>query len=96
VRWVRNDLIMAKGYRPPIPEGKHQVRIEFRYDGGGLTKGGDVTLYECTTVGTGRVGAAQPMIFSADETTHILRPRDQVATPPENACRAQYAGASTR
>jgi arylsulfatase len=56
----------------PIPEGFHQVRMEFAYDGGGLAKGGDVTLYhDGTAVGTGRVGATQPMIFSADETTDI-------------------------
>jgi hypothetical protein len=29
----------------PIPEGDHQVRMEFAYDGGGLAKGGNVTLY---------------------------------------------------
>jgi len=29
----------------PIPEGTRQVRIKFAYDGGGLAKGGDVTLY---------------------------------------------------
>ncbi len=28
----------------PIPAGTHQVRMEFAYDGGGLAKGGDVTL----------------------------------------------------
>ena len=55
-----------------IPAGTHQVRVEFAYDGGGLAKGGDVTLYfDGTPVGTGRVGATQPMIFSADETTDI-------------------------
>jgi hypothetical protein len=27
-----------------IPAGTHQVRAEFAYDGGGLAKGGDVTL----------------------------------------------------
>jgi arylsulfatase len=55
-----------------IPSGKHQVRMEFAYDGGGLAKGGDVTLYyDGTKVGTGRVGVTQPMIFSADETTDI-------------------------
>jgi hypothetical protein len=47
----------------PIPEGKHQVRMEFAYDGGGLAKGGDVTLYyDGTAVGSGRVGATEPMI----------------------------------
>ncbi len=55
-----------------ISQGKHQVRMEFAYDGGGLAKGGDVTLYyDGQSVGTGRVEATQPMIFSADETTDI-------------------------
>ena len=54
------------------PEGTHQVRAEFAYDGGGLAKGGDVTLYyDGIAVGSGRVEATQPMIFSADETTDI-------------------------
>ena len=55
-----------------IPAGTHQVRMEFAYDGGGLAKGGTVTLYhDGTEVGRGRVEATQPMIFSADETTDI-------------------------
>jgi arylsulfatase len=55
-----------------IPEGGHQVRMEFAYDGGGLAKGGDVTLYhDGEAVGTGRVEATQAMVFSADETTDI-------------------------
>ena len=28
-----------------LPSGSHQLRAEFAYDGGGLAKGGDVTLY---------------------------------------------------
>ena len=57
-----------------IPAGKHQVRMEFKYDGGGLAKGGDVTLYyNGNKVGEGRVGRTVPMIFSADETTDIGR-----------------------
>ncbi|MDR6971961.1 arylsulfatase [Leifsonia shinshuensis] len=55
-----------------LEQGRHQVRMEFAYDGGGLAKGGDVTLYyDGDEVGSGRVGATQPMIFSADETTDI-------------------------
>ena len=54
------------------PGGTHQVRMEFAYDGGGLAKGGDVTLYyDGAAAGSGRVGATQPMIFSADETTDV-------------------------
>ena len=65
-----------------IPAGTHQVRMEFAYDGGGLAKGGDVTLYyDGTAVGTGRVGATQPMIFSADETTDIGYESGTTVTP---------------
>ena len=55
-----------------IPAGEHQVRMEFAYDGGGLGKGGDVTLFvDGDKVGEGRVDATVPMLFSADETTDI-------------------------
>jgi arylsulfatase len=56
----------------PIPAGPHQVRVEFAYEGGGLGKGGEVTLYhDGTPVGSGRVPFTQAMIFSADETTDV-------------------------
>ena len=56
----------------PIPAGKHQVRMEFTYDGGGLAKGGGVELFhDGQSVGTGRVELTEPMIFSADETTDV-------------------------
>jgi hypothetical protein len=56
----------------PIPAGEHQVRAEFAYDGGGLGKGGTVTLYvDGAKVGQGRVEGTQPMLFSADETTDV-------------------------
>ncbi|HYI58391.1 MAG TPA: arylsulfatase [Microlunatus sp.] len=56
----------------PLPAGDHQVRMEFAYDGGGLGLGGEVSLFlDGTAIGTGRVAATQPMIFSADETTDL-------------------------
>jgi arylsulfatase len=52
--------------------GTHQVRMEFAYDGGGLAKGGTVTLYvDGDKVGVGRVEGTVPMIFSGDETTDV-------------------------
>jgi arylsulfatase len=55
-----------------IPAGEHQVRMEFAYDGGGLAKGGTVTLYlDGSQVGAGRVDATVPMLFSPDETTDV-------------------------
>jgi arylsulfatase A-like enzyme len=56
----------------PIPAGEHQVRMEFTYDGGGLGKGGDVALFiDGDQVGSGRVDATVPMVFSADETADV-------------------------
>jgi arylsulfatase len=56
----------------PIPPGTHQVRMEFAYDGGGLGKGGAVTLFlDGANVGEGRVEATVPLIFSADETADV-------------------------
>jgi arylsulfatase A-like enzyme len=56
----------------PIPAGEHQLRMEFAYDGGGLAKGGAVTLYvDGEQVGEGRVEGTVPMLFSADETTDV-------------------------
>ena len=55
-----------------VPSGTHQVRAEFAYDGGGLGKGGAVTLYvDGAPVGKGRAEATVPMMFSADETTDL-------------------------
>jgi arylsulfatase A-like enzyme len=55
-----------------IPSGKHEVRMEFAYDGGGLAKGGTVTLYiDGAKCGEGRVDKTEPMIFSADETCDV-------------------------
>jgi arylsulfatase A-like enzyme len=55
-----------------IPAGTHQVRMEFKYDGGGLAKGGTVTLYvDGKKVGEGRVEQTEPMLFSADETCDV-------------------------
>jgi arylsulfatase len=55
-----------------VAPGEHQVRVEFVYDGGGLGKGGTVTLYlDGERAGDGRVDATVPMLFSADETTDV-------------------------
>ena len=46
--------------------------MEFAYDGGGLAKGGSVTLYlDGSKIGEGRIGPTQPMIYSMDETMDV-------------------------
>jgi hypothetical protein len=65
-----------------IPEGRHQVRMEFAYDGGGLGKGGTVTLYiDGVQVGEGRVEATAAMIFSADDTCDVGREGGALVSP---------------
>jgi arylsulfatase A-like enzyme len=55
-----------------VPAGEHQVRMEFRYDGGGLAKGGTAMLFaDGEKVAEGRVDATEPMMFSGDETTDL-------------------------
>jgi arylsulfatase A-like enzyme len=55
-----------------VPAGEHQIRVEFEYDGGGLGKGGNASLYvDGSKVSEGRIDATVPMLFSADETTDL-------------------------
>ncbi len=46
--------------------------MEFAYEGGGLAKGGSITLFvDGNKVGEGHVDMTQPLIFSMDETTDV-------------------------
>jgi arylsulfatase len=75
------DYFFAEAVKP-IPGGKHQVRMEFKYDGGGLAKGGDVTLYyDGEAVGKGRVECSQPMGYSADEACDVGSDTGSPASP---------------
>jgi arylsulfatase A-like enzyme len=58
--------------RERIPTGTHQVRAEFTYDGGGIGKGGTITLYvDGNTIGEGRIERTEAFYFSADETLDL-------------------------
>ena len=66
----------------PIPAGKHELRMDFSYDGGGMAKGGDITLYyDGTAVGNGRVEQTEPMAFSADEACDVGSDSGSPASP---------------
>jgi arylsulfatase len=55
-----------------LPAGTHQVRMEFAYDGGGLGKGGAVTLFvDGKKMGEGRIGRTHAFFFSMDETAEV-------------------------
>jgi arylsulfatase A-like enzyme len=61
------DETFVEGDRE-IPDGTHQVRFEFDYDGGGLAKGGTITLFvDGAPAGSGRLERTQPFPFSGDE-----------------------------
>jgi arylsulfatase A-like enzyme len=78
----------------PIPAGKHQVRMEFKYDGGGLAKGGDVTLYyDGEAVGKGRVERSQPMGYSADEACDVGSDTGSPASPDYGPSGNSFTGA---
>jgi arylsulfatase A-like enzyme len=71
-----------------LASGSHQVRMEFAYDGGGIGKGGAVTLYiDGNSVGSGRVEKTLAMVFSLDETSDVGVKRGSPMTsdvPTEN------------
>jgi hypothetical protein len=78
----------------PIPAGKHQVRMEFKYDGGGLAKGGDVTLYyDGEAVGKRRVERSQPMGYSADEVCDVGSDSGSPASPDYGPSGNVFTGA---
>jgi hypothetical protein len=58
----------------PLTPGDHQVRMEFAYAGGGLGKGGKVSLYvDGKKAGDGAVAATAAMVFSADDGLDVGR-----------------------
>jgi arylsulfatase len=76
-----------------IPTGRHQVRMEFKYDGGGLARGGDVTLYyDGKTVGSGRVEQTQPIGYSADEACDVGSDTGSPASPDYGPTGNRFTG----
>jgi hypothetical protein len=52
-----------------LSPGLTTIRTEFKYDGGGIAKGGTVTLFvNDKKVGEGRIDKTEPVRFSANET----------------------------
>jgi arylsulfatase len=55
-----------------IPAGAHQVRMEFAYDGGGLGKGANISLFcDGKPIGKGRVERTHLFAFALDETLEV-------------------------
>ena len=76
-----------------LPTGQHQVRMEFAYDGGGLAKGGSVTLYvDGNQVGEGRVDQTEPFAFSADETLDLGVDDASAVSPDYTPATSRFTG----
>ncbi len=55
-----------------LTPGKHTIAFDFKYDGGGMGKGGTGTInVDGKEVAKGRVGSTMPVRFSLDETFDI-------------------------
>jgi len=77
----------------PLTAGEHQVRMAFAYDGGGLGKGGAVTLYvDGEQVGIGRVERTHVSMFSFDETMDVARDSGSPVTTDYAALNNGYRG----
>jgi arylsulfatase len=56
----------------PLAPGRHEIRVEFAYDGGGMGKGGTVVLtVDGEKQAEGRVEQTIPYYFSFDETLDV-------------------------
>ena len=76
-----------------IPAGKHQVRVEFKYDGGGLAKGGTISLFvDGKKDGEGRIEMTVPMVFSGDETCDIGKEGGSPVSPDYGARGNEFSG----
>jgi arylsulfatase len=55
-----------------LAPGKHVIVVDFKYDGGGMGKGGAVTLtVDGKPAASGRLERTVPLLFSIDETLDI-------------------------
>ncbi len=86
---AKTDIVAAEA----LTAGKHQVRMEFAYDGGGLAKGATVTLYiDGKAVGNGRLEQTIAMVFSGDETSDVGVKRGSPMKPGMTAANSAFTG----
>jgi arylsulfatase len=85
-------LYMIEG-ATPIPQGTHEVRMEFKYDGGGPGKGGTASLFvDGEKAGEGRIEQTVPVAFSIDETCDIGRDTGAPVSPDYRSHRNSFGG----
>jgi len=88
---IDHSIVRAES---PLTPGDHLLRFEFDYDGGGLAKGGTVTLFvDEVAVGSGRVERTEPGRFSADETLDVGIDTGSPVSPDYGARGNSFTGA---
>ena len=79
--------------KDPLLPGNHQVRMEFAYAGGGLGKGGVVSLYvDGKKVGEGKVAATAAMVFSADDGCDVGKDTGSPVSPDYGPRGNEFSG----
>ncbi len=77
----------------PLTAGVHDVVADFAYDGGGLAKGGRLTLLlDGAEVGAGRIEQTEPIMFAADETCDLGRDAGSPVTDDYPASGDRFTG----
>ena len=85
----RHRALGRRGARP----GEHELRAHFAYDGGGLGKGGTVTLLRRRrAVGEGRVERTLPFQFTFDETVDVGCDLASPVSPDYGATGNEFTG----
>jgi arylsulfatase len=72
-------VTVVRGSRA-LTAGRHEVRMEFEYDGGGAGLGADITLCDGDDVVRGRLTQTTAYYFSFDETLNVGRDRGTPVT----------------
>ena len=76
-----------------LPTGEHQVRLEFKYDGGGPGRGANLELYvDGEQVGRGRIERSTPYLFSLDESMDVGEDLGTLVTDDYTAQHNQFKG----
>ncbi len=77
----------------PLAPGKHTLRFEFAYDGGGVGKGGTGTLFvDGQSAGQTRIERTVPFIFSADDLMDIGKDTGAPVTEDYKTPQGRFTG----
>ncbi|HEY9266729.1 MAG TPA: sulfatase-like hydrolase/transferase, partial [Mycobacterium sp.] len=87
---IATDIVASDA---TVPSGDHELRAHFAYDGGGLGKGGTVSLFvDDDKIGEGRVARSIPFQFTFDETVDVGCDLASPVSPDYEATGNEFSG----